>query len=129
VEDMVENVRLVEGILAHRPSISLIPAMLAGLALDLAREHLPDLILLDLHLPDMPGDRLLQLLHADPATRDIPVVVLSADATTHHIDQLTAAGVTAYLTKPISVRDLLTTLDRLLDQPSPSRDTSTSGLT
>jgi len=129
VEDMVENVRLVEGILAHRPSISLIPAMLAGLALDLAREHLPDLILLDLHLPDMPGERLLQLLHADPATRDIPVVVLSADATTHHIDQLIAAGVVAYLTKPIGVRDLLTTLDRLLDQPSPSRDTSTPGLT
>jgi signal transduction histidine kinase/CheY-like chemotaxis protein len=118
VEDMVENVRLVEGILAHRPAITLIPAMLAGVALDLAREHRPDVILLDLHLPDMPGEQLLALLHAESATCDIPVVVLSADATQHHIDQLHAAGVAAYLTKPIAVRDLLHTLDALLDQPA-----------
>jgi signal transduction histidine kinase/CheY-like chemotaxis protein len=120
VEDMVENVRLVEGILAHRPSITLIPAMLAGVALDLAREHPPDLILLDLHLPDMPGERLLELIRAEQPTQDVPVVVLSADATQHHIDQLNSVGVAAYLTKPIGVRDLLSTLDRLLGQPSAS---------
>ena len=118
VEDIVENVRLVEQILTHRPSITLIPAMLAGVALGLAREHRPDLILLDLHLPDMPGEELLDLLRAEPATRDIPVVVVSADATQHHIDKLHAAGVTGYLTKPIAVRDLLRTVDDLLDKPS-----------
>ncbi|WP_327002771.1 ATP-binding protein [Dactylosporangium sp. NBC_01737] len=118
VEDMVENVRLVEQILTRRPGITLIPAMLAGVALDLAREHRPDLVLLDLHLPDMPGEHVLTQLRAEPATRDIPVVVLSADATQHHIDQLHATGATAYLTKPIAVRDLLATLDRLLDQPA-----------
>jgi CheY-like chemotaxis protein len=117
VEDMVENVRLVEEILTHRPSVTLIPAMLAGVALELAREHRPDLVLLDLHLPDMPGEQLLTLLRAEDVTRDIPVVVLSADATRHHIDALLAAGVDAYLTKPIAVRDLLTTLDQILDQP------------
>ena len=118
VEDIVENVRLVEQILTHRPSITLIPAMLAGVALDLARVHRPDLVLLDLHLPDMPGERLLDLLRAEPATRDVPVVVLSADATQHHIDQLHATGVAGYLTKPITVRDLLRTVDDLLDGPS-----------
>jgi signal transduction histidine kinase/AmiR/NasT family two-component response regulator len=121
VEDMVENVRLVEQILTRRPSITLIPAMLAGIALDLAREHQPDLVLLDLHLPDMTGEQLLALLRAEPATRDIPVVVLSADATQHHIEALHAAGVAAYLTKPIAVRHLLNTLDTLLDRPTDHR--------
>jgi signal transduction histidine kinase/ActR/RegA family two-component response regulator len=116
VEDMVENVRLVEQILTRRPSVILIPAMLAGVALDLAREHHPDLVLLDLHLPDMPGEQLITLMRAEPDIRDIPVVVLSADATQHHIDRLHTAGVAAYLTKPIAVRELLRTLDGLLDQ-------------
>ena len=123
VEDMIENIRLVEEILTRRPSITLIPAMLAGVALDLARQHQPDLILLDLHLPDMPGEQLLTLLAAEPGTRGIPVVALSADATQHHIDRLHAAGVTDYLTKPIAVRELLRTLDGLLDQPADGEPT------
>jgi CheY-like chemotaxis protein len=94
VEDMVENVRLVEEILTRRPSITLIPAMLAGVALDLAREHRPGLILLDLHLPDMPGEQPLSPLRAEPGTRDIPVGAFSADLTRHHIDRLLAAATT-----------------------------------
>jgi signal transduction histidine kinase/ActR/RegA family two-component response regulator len=123
VEDMVENVRLVEQILTHRPAVTLIPAMLAGIALDLAREDDLDLILLDLHLPDIPGEEVLRRLRADPTTRDIPVVVLSADATRRHIDQLLSLGAAAYLTKPITVRDLLHTVDELLNDdlaPDPS---------
>jgi signal transduction histidine kinase/ActR/RegA family two-component response regulator len=111
VEDMVENIRLVEGILKQRPSVTLIPAMLAGVALDLARQHRPDLVLLDLHLPDMPGEEVLGRLRADPATSGIPVIILSADATQYHITQLRAAGADAYLTKPISVRGLLQAID------------------
>ncbi len=117
VEDMVANVRLVEQILTRRPSITLIPAMLAGIALDLAREHRPDLVLLDLHLPDLPGEEVMRRLHADPVTRDAPIVVLSADATRRQVDQLLAAGATAYLTKPIAVRDLLTTVDTVIGEP------------
>jgi signal transduction histidine kinase/ActR/RegA family two-component response regulator len=120
VEDMVENVRLVEQILTHRPSITLIPAMLAGIALDLAREHHPDLILLDLHLPDMPGEEVLRLLRADPTLRDIPVLILSADATQHQVNQLQVAGTAGYLTKPIAVRELLQALDDILDQHLPT---------
>ncbi len=116
VEDLVENVRLVEQILKHRPSVTLIPAMLAGVALDLARQHHPDLVLLDLHLPDMPGEQVLSRLHGDPATRSIPVVVLSADATKDHIRGLLAVGADAYLTKPISVRALLLAVDQALGE-------------
>jgi signal transduction histidine kinase len=115
VEDMVANVRLVEQILKRRPDVTVMPAMLGGLGIDLAREHRPDLVLLDLHLPDVPGEEVLRRLRADPATAAIPVVVLSADATEHQIGRLLAAGAHAYLTKPIGVRNLLEVLDDILD--------------
>jgi len=114
VEDLVANVQLVESILERRPGVRVIPAMLGGLALDLAREHRPDLVLLDLHLPDMGGDEVLRRLRDDPVTAQVPIVVFSADATSRQRDELLAAGATAYLTKPISVRDLLDALDDLL---------------
>ena len=120
VEDMVENLRLVEQVLKQRPSTTVIPAMLAGVALDLARQHRPDLILLDLHLPDMPGRDVMHQLRTDPATRDIPIVILSADAAQPVIDEILAAGATAYLTKPIRVRQLLQTLDDILGQAGPA---------
>ncbi len=123
VEDMVENLRLVEQILKQRPSTTVIPAMLGGVALDLARQHHPDLILLDLHLPDIPGEEVLRRLQADPATRTIPVVVLSADATPHQIDRLLAAGAASYLTKPLSVRAFLQAADQVLGEQSPAPQT------
>jgi signal transduction histidine kinase len=114
VEDTVANVRLIEAILTRRPSVRLLPAMLGQLGLDLAREHRPDLILLDLHLPDLGGETVLELLLSDPATRDIPVVILSADATQDRRDGLVAKGARAYLTKPIGVRRLLEVIDEYL---------------
>jgi signal transduction histidine kinase/ActR/RegA family two-component response regulator len=113
VEDTVANVQVIEGILERRPTIRLIPAMLGRLGIDLAREHRPHLILLDLHLPDLPGDRVLAELQADESTRNIPVVILSADATRDRA-QFVAAGAHAYLTKPIDLRRLLEVLDREL---------------
>ena len=81
VEDTLANIRLIEAILHARPQVELLPAMQGQLGLDLAREHRPDMILLDIHLPDLDGDEVLARLQADPATREIPAVVLSADAT------------------------------------------------
>jgi CheY-like chemotaxis protein len=118
VEDMVEGLRLVEHILHQRPSASVIPAMLGGVALDLAAEHHPDLILLDLNLPDMPGEELFHRFQADPATSGTPIVIISADADPDRIERLLAAGAVAYLTKPISVRTFLHTLDGLLAGPA-----------
>ena len=125
VEDMVENLRLVEQVLRQRPSITLIPAMLAGVALDLARQHHPDLILLDLQLPDMPGQDVIHQLRADLTTRGIPIIILSADATQSQVDKLLAAGATDYLTKPIRVRDLLQTFDQIIGQPIAGRADAT----
>jgi signal transduction histidine kinase len=114
VEDLVANVELVTSILRLRPDVTLIPAMLGSLALELAQEHTPDLVLLDLHLPDMGGDEVLRRLRAAQATADVPVVVFSADATGRLTEELTAAGARAYLTKPIGVGKLLAAVDAFL---------------
>jgi signal transduction histidine kinase/ActR/RegA family two-component response regulator len=115
IEDTIANVRLIEEILQSRPSIRLIPAMMGQLGLELAREHDPDLILLDLHLPDLNGEEVLAQLRADERTRDIAVVILSADATRRQLAPLLAAGARDYLTKPIGVRHLLEVVDEFLD--------------
>jgi signal transduction histidine kinase/CheY-like chemotaxis protein len=120
VEDTIANVRLIEEILRRRPSIALIPAMQGRLGLELAKEHRPDLILLDLHLPDLSGEEVLAELRRDAVTRRIPVVVLSADAKRDRAPLL-AAGASAYLTKPIGVRRLLEVLDRFLAAPVDER--------
>ena len=107
VEDNLSNLKLVEQALERLPNIWLIPAMQGTLGLELARRHRPDLILLDLHLPDLDGASVLEQLKADPATAQIPVVVISADATHAQVERLRAAGAADYLTKPIDVRRLL----------------------
>lgn len=72
----------------------------------LAHEHRPVLILLDLHLPDIDGDEVLQQLRDDPVTATTPVVIVSADATSGLIDRLLAAGAGGCLTKPLDVHEL-----------------------
>ena len=111
IEDTVANIRLVEGVLRRRPSVRLLPAMLGQMGLELAREHRPDLILLDLHLPDLDGAEVLRQLRGAAATREIPVVVLTADATKRQLGYLMASGARTYLTKPIGVRELLEVID------------------
>ena len=120
VEDNLSNLRLVERTIALRPGLKLIPAMQGRLGLDLARQHRPDLILLDVHLPDISGEQVLRELRADPELGRTPVVVLSADATPGQVQRLLAAGARAYLTKPLDVRRLLTLLDETLPARGPS---------
>ncbi|HYW14369.1 MAG TPA: PAS domain S-box protein [Longimicrobium sp.] len=118
VEDNLANLTLVETILAARPGWRTIPALQGRLGADLAREHVPDLVLLDLHLPDVQGDEVLRRLRADPRTAGIPVVMISADATPRTIDRLLAQGADGYLTKPLDVDEFLSTIDRLLPVPA-----------
>ncbi len=114
IEDQDLNLRLVERILLHRPEYKLITAMQGGLGFELAREHRPDLILLDLNLPDIPGDEVLTRLQQDPATRGIPVIMISADAMGERIAQLLQEGATGYLTKPYKVTEFLRVIEETL---------------
>jgi len=104
IEDNLSNVTLVERILELEPGLELLPAMQARLGLDLAREHRPELIVLDLHLPDMGGEEVLRRLRSEPETSEIPVVVLSADASKRQIERLLEIGASDYLTKPLEVQ-------------------------
>jgi PAS domain S-box-containing protein len=112
VEDNLSNLTLIEQILADQPQVRLITAMQGRLALDLARQHSPDLILLDLHLPDVPGWTVLAQLKGDSATCHIPVVIISADATSQQVKRLMEAGARAYLTKPIEVTEFFRIIEK-----------------
>lgn len=124
IEDNASNARLLEGVVARRPGWHLTNAAQGRLGIQLARSLTStgnlDLILLDLHLPDLHGGEVLRQLRADPATARTPVVVLSADATPGAIDRALASGADGYLKKPFIVTDLLEILDTLADGRAPS---------
>jgi PAS domain S-box-containing protein len=120
IEDNLSNLQLVERVLNRRPGVRLISAMRPQLGLDLAAEHAPDLVLLDLHLPDMPGQEVLRRLRAQARTANVPVVILSADARPALINELLAQGVRAFLTKPLDVRELLELLDSIAAELQPT---------
>jgi CheY-like chemotaxis protein len=113
IEDNLANLRLLERIVSRRPGLTLLSAMQGSQGIELARDHRPGAIILDLHLPDLPGSEVLARLRDDQRTRDIPVVILSADATSGQITRLLAQGAHAYLTKPVEVGDVLTLLDKI----------------
>jgi signal transduction histidine kinase/CheY-like chemotaxis protein len=114
IEDNPSNMALMKRIVETRSEVQLIGAPQGRMGLDLARAHRPDLILLDLHLPDMPGQRVLEHLRQDPETRTIPVVIVSADATPEHREQLLASGAQSYVTKPVDIASMLLLLDGTL---------------
>jgi PAS domain S-box-containing protein len=120
IEDNLANLTLIENLLVRRNDVRLLAAMHGTLGLDLAKEHRPDLVLLDLHLPDQSGADVLQRLKEDPETADIPVVVVSADRSTDKDRQMRALGAADYLVKPFDVRDLLRTVDHVLNSSAAS---------
>ncbi len=122
VEDNLSNLTLIEQMLAEQPHFKLITATQGQLGIELARQHSPDLILLDLHLPDLPGWEVLSRLQRHEATREIPVVIISADATSRQIKRLMAAGARAYLTKPLDVQEFF----RVINETSAPRPTEDS---
>jgi PAS domain S-box-containing protein len=116
VEDNETNAEVMRGILALRPQVQLEVATLGLEGLAAVRARRPSLVLLDMQLPDIDGLELLRHLQSDADTADIPVIVVSADATEDRIAQAVAAGATRYLTKPVDVAQLLGTLDEVLEQ-------------
>jgi CheY-like chemotaxis protein len=111
VEDNLANVRLVERLFRRRPHLRLLTAMQGSLGLQLAREHRPDLILLDLNLPDMRGDVVLRHIRQDPELRDTPVIMISGDAVPSQVQRLLDLGAYAYITKPFNIQSLLRAVD------------------
>jgi CheY-like chemotaxis protein len=111
IEDNHANIEVVARFLRSRPNLRLQSIVSGQAGLEFAIREVPDLILLDLHLPELRGDEVLRQLRAAPATADIPVAILSAEAAPAVIRDMRGRGVIAYLTKPLD----LTELGQLID--------------
>ena len=116
IEDNVSNQRLVARLLARHPNLQLDLAADALRGLYLARTNRPHLILMDINLPGMDGYEALEVLKADPNTRSIPVVALSANAMAQDIDKGRSAGFAYYLTKPLNLQQLMEVMNILLEE-------------
>lgn len=116
IEDNKANLRLVTKLFKRRPDIQLLSATEPLHGLELAMEHKPDMILLDINLPGMDGYEALEILKKTPCTNHTPVVAISANAMQEDIDKGLKAGFIDYLTKPVDVEDLYSSIDAVLAQ-------------
>jgi signal transduction histidine kinase/CheY-like chemotaxis protein len=117
IEDNEANIQLVQKFFERRFASTILVAKTGESGLALAREHLPNVVLLDRHLPDQMGDEVFERLRGDPRTSAIPVIMISADASPVTLRRLLAKGLAAYLTKPIDFVELEALL-RTLEEPA-----------
>jgi CheY-like chemotaxis protein len=115
IEDNPANLKLVEQIIARHPDISLLTAVNGNSGVAIAHTSRPDVILMDINLPDINGFEALKILRSDPATAHIPVIALSANAMPRDIARGMEAGFFRYLTKPIKVNEFMEALDVALE--------------
>jgi PAS domain S-box-containing protein len=111
VEDNPANLKLVERLIGRRHDVRLLSAIDGIRGVELARKHLPDVILMDINLAGISGIDALKILRDDPATAHIPVVALSANAMPRDIQRGMDAGFFRYLTKPIKVTEFMDALN------------------
>ena len=114
VEDNPANLMLVEQIIEGMPHVRMLSARDGRLGIELARTHLPDVILMDINLPGISGVEALRLLRKDPSTASIPIIALSANAMPRDIQDGLEAGFLRYLTKPIKIIEFMGALDEAL---------------
>jgi len=110
IEDNPANLQLVEELITRRPDLRLLSAADGNLGIALAREFLPQVILMDINLPGINGIEAMRILRADPATAHIPIVAISANAMLNDVRKGLEAGFFRYLTKPIVVNEFMDTL-------------------
>ena len=115
IEDNPANLRLVEFALASQKKYKLITATTPSAGLELITNHNPSLILLDINLPEMDGYQLLSIIRKNPQIANIPVIAISANAMADDIVKGENAGLYAYITKPIDIKNLLETIDKALN--------------
>jgi CheY-like chemotaxis protein len=115
VEDNPANLRLVEQMIGRYPEIRLLSAVNGTSGVEMAQKFLPDVVLMDIHLPDISGFEALQILQSDPATEGIPVVAVSANAMSGDIKRGLEAGFFRYITKPLKIDEFMLALNEALE--------------
>lgn len=114
IEDNPVNQVLLRRLLARRPGLEFVVVGSGAEGIAEVRERGPVLVICDLHLPDLDGDEVIRQLRAEPGTADVPVAVVSADATESARASVMALGADAYLTKPFDIKEFYLLLDRYL---------------
>ncbi|MDP1636465.1 MAG: ATP-binding protein, partial [Gallionellaceae bacterium] len=115
VEDNPANMKLVEQIIARHPEYRLLSAVTGDSGIEIARQSMPDVILMDINLPGISGIEAMKILRDDPATAAIPIIAISANAMPFDIERGLKAGFFRYITKPIKVDEFLDALDVALE--------------
>jgi PAS domain S-box-containing protein len=115
VEDNPANLKLVEQIIARHPDLRLLTAVSGSSGIEVARNFQPDVILMDINLPDISGIEALKILSLDPSTARIPIVALSANAMPRDIKKGLEAGFFRYITKPIKINEFMDALNLAFD--------------
>jgi two-component system, cell cycle response regulator DivK len=118
VEDNEYNRKIVRQLLANT-SYRLIEAVDGEAGVEAARREMPDLVLMDVQLPKMSGLDATRQLRADPATRHMPIVVITSFALSGDRERAAEAGATSYLAKPYSPRELLALVREILPETTP----------
>jgi len=113
VEDNASNMKLIMGVL-ERAGYQILPATDADVAIPLIREHLPDLVLMDMHMPGTNGLEATRLLKNEKKTCHIPIVAVTARAMDGDRESILAAGCDAYTSKPIRYKELLVLIEQML---------------
>ena len=116
VEDNEKNMILVRDVLQFK-GYQTLEAATGTEGLRLAREALPDLVLMDIQLPDIDGITAFLRLRADPVTQKMPVVAVSASAMPDDQQRIIASGFDAYITKPINVKSFIETIEQFIGKP------------
>jgi two-component system cell cycle response regulator DivK len=111
VEDNERSMKLFRDVLLAS-GYRMLEATTGAQAVELVVEHVPDLVLMDIHLPDVDGIEALGRLRADARTEAVPVLALTAQAMEGDRERFLAAGFDGYLSKPVNIRDLLATVER-----------------
>ena len=114
VEDKQANIRLMKALTGKIEGLNLMIAMNAYEGITLAKEKQPDIIILDINLPDMNGIDVFKELSDIPETAQIPVIALSAAASKNDIEKGLAAGFKYYLTKPMKLSEIISAMKSLL---------------
>jgi len=115
VEDNPGNLKLVEQIIARHPDIRLLTAVNGNSGIEAARTSMPDVILMDINLPDITGFEAQRILRTDPSTAHIPLIAISANAMPLDIEKALKAGFFRYVTKPIKINEFMEALNSALE--------------
>jgi two-component system, cell cycle response regulator DivK len=116
VEDNEKNLKLLRDVLRFK-GYETLEAMTGTEGVRLARERNPDLVLMDIQLPDIDGVTALAQIRADASTRDMPVIAVSASVMPDEQQRIVASGFNAYVTKPISVKSFVETVEKFAGKP------------